>query len=65
MVFGDVLFTAPLAHVCSMKSIADRGGQVAGFRQDLGNWVCKRKNWVCKILLGLMTCNMFSIDVHY
>ena len=21
-----------------------------GFRQDLGNWVCKRKTWVCKIL---------------
>ena len=21
-----------------------------GFRQDLGNWVCKKPNWVCKIL---------------
>ena len=20
-----------------------------GFRQDLGNWVCKKQNWVCKI----------------
>ena len=22
-----------------------------GFRQDLGNWVCKIKNWVCKIYI--------------
>ena len=36
-----------------------------GFRQDLGNWVCKRKNWVCKMLTGYARNSIIFIFMSF